>query len=141
MIYQIKLISIIFLGIILSLQDKVKSHEIKLPTHNYHCPKLGSVSITEAKLRKDPRDWGSELEYIRITRGNRTLEFDALIKRKLSSQVWITAWRVITYYRFPNPSNPYQKNYELFIEVHRNYNGLKSGIYKCKFLDVINDYE
>ena len=141
MIYQIKLISIILLGIIFSLQEKVRSHEIKLPTHNYHCPKLGSVSITEAKLRKDPRDWGSELEYIRITRGNRNLEFDALIKRGIASQSWITAWRIITYYRSPNPSNPYQKNYELLIEVHRNYDGLKSGIYACKFIETINYHE
>ena len=133
-----KFISIILLGIIVSLQEKVKSHEIKLPTHNYHCPKLGSVSITEAKPRKDPRDWGSELEYIRIKRGNRTLEFDALIKRKMSSQEWITAWRIITYHRFVNRSNPYQNNYGLSIEVHRNYDGLKSGMYACKFTDTIN---
>ena len=133
-----KFISIIFLAIILSLEEKVKSHEIKLPTYNYHCPKLGNISITEAKPRKDPRDWGSDLEYIRITKGNRTLEFDALIKRKLSLQEWITAWRIITYHRFPNPSNPYQKNYRLWIEVHRNYDVLKSGNYACKFIDMIN---
>ena len=130
-----KFISIIFLAIILSLEEKVKSHEIKLPTYNYHCPKLGNISITEAKPRKEPRDWGSDLEYIRITKGNRTLEFDALIKRKLSLQEWITAWRIITYHRFPNP---YQKNYELWIEVHRNYDFLKSGNYACKFTDMIN---
>ena len=82
MTYQIKLISIIFLGIILSLQEKVKSHEIKLPTYNYHCPKLGNISITEAKPRKDPRDWGSDLEYIKVPRGNELLEFDALIDRR-----------------------------------------------------------
>ena len=46
-----KFISIIFLAIILSLEEKVKSHEIKLPTYNYHCPKLGNISITEAKPR------------------------------------------------------------------------------------------
>ena len=136
-----KFISIIFLAIILSLEEKVKSHEIKLPTYNYHCPKLGNISITEAKPRKDSRDWGSDLEYIRITKGNRTLEFDALIKRKLSLQEWITAWRIITYYRSPNPSNLYQKNYELLIEVHRNYDGLKSGIYACKFIETINYHE
>ena len=133
-----KFISIILLGIILSLQEKVKSHEIKLPTYNYNCPELGNVSITEAKPRKDPRDWGSDLEYIRITRGNLTLEFDALIKRKGSSIEWITAWRIITYYRYPNPSNPYQKYYELWIKVHRNYRGLKSGNYACKFIDIKN---
>ena len=52
MINQIKLISIICVEIILSLQVKVKSHEIKLPTHNYYCPKFGNVSITEANPGK-----------------------------------------------------------------------------------------
>ena len=98
---QIKLISIIFLAIILSIQEKVRSHEIKLPTYNYHCPKLGNIFITEAKPRKDPRDWGSDLEYIKVPRGNQLLEFDALIDRGNTAQSWNTPRNVITYIRSP----------------------------------------
>ena len=129
-----KFISIIFLGIILSLQEKVKSHEIKFPTYNYYCPEFGNISITEAKSRKDPRDWGSDLEYIKVPRGNDLLEFDALIDRGNTAQSWNTTRNEITYIRSPD------FNY-LPLYVKKNYYGLKPGIYKCKFIDKINDYE
>ena len=132
--YQIKLISIIFLAIIFSTQEKIRSHEIKFPTYNYHCPKLGNISITEAKLRKDPRDWGSDLEYIKVPRGNELLEFDALIDRGNTAQSWNTTRNVITYIR-----SPYFDYLPLY--VRKNYYGLKIGNYKCKFIDKINDYE
>ena len=131
---QIKLISIIFLAIILSIQEKVRSHEIKFPTYNYHCPKLGNIFITEAKPRKDPRDWGSDLEYIKVPRGNDLLEFDALIDRGNTAQSWNTTRNEITYIR-----SPYFDYLPLYVK--KNYYGLKPGIYKCKFIDKINDYE
>jgi len=129
--YQIKLISIIFLGIILSLQEKVKSHEIKLPTYNYYCPELGNISITESKPRKDPRDWGSDLEYITVPRGNELLVFDALIDRGNTAQSWNTTRNEITYIR-----SPYFDYLPLY--VSKNYSGLKLGIYKCKLTNIIN---
>ena len=129
---QIKLISIIFLAIILSIQEKVRSHEIKFPTYN--CPKLGNIFITEAKPRKDPRDWGSDLEYIKVPRGNQLLEFDALIDRGNTAQSWNTTRNEITYIR-----SPYFDYLPLY--VRKNYSGLKPWFYKCKFIDKINDYE
>jgi len=129
-----KFISIIFLGIILSLQEKVKSHEIKFPTYNYYCPEFGNISITEAKSRKDQRDWGIDLEYIKVPRGNDLLEFDALIDRGNTAQSWNTIRNEFTYIRSPDFDY-------LPLYVKKNYYGLKPGIYKCKFIDKINDYE
>ena len=129
-----KFISIIFIGIILSLQEKVKSHEIKFPTYNYHCPKFGNISITAAKARKRLRDWGSDLEYITVPRGNKTLEFDALIDRGSNVQSWNTTRNELTYRR-----SPYFDYLPLIIR--RNFSGIKTGIYKCKFIDKNNSFK